>query len=208
MKGYILFGMPGSGKGTFCEKMRMQGYHIFGMGNRLRQREEMKDYVHQGKLIPDALAFQLFCEEIRRIQSPFVIEGFPSTLPQYQLFADFVHLNEITVKCICLECSEEEAIKRVLSRRICKECGKIYNLIYSPPKVEGQCQLCGGSLYCRSEDSRRCIERRIAVYKEKTQPLIEESLFLQRVSQYEQWQLLGRDVPKLLPASQRIGQRK
>lgn len=177
---YLIMGLPGSGKGTFCHNLKAKGYHIIAMGERLRHEvkaqtvlgKRVKQNVDTGVLIPDDLAFAIIVQEIRQAPRPFAIEGFPSTIPQYQLFRTFLKNQDQNITVIHLECPEKIARERIVDRLTCCDCSFIYNRKSHPPRQENQCDHCGGVLFHRPEDTLACAEKRIQAYNDKTFPIV------------------------------------
>jgi adenylate kinase len=181
MNNYLLFGSPGSGKGTVCEVMASRGYTVLAMGTLLRKHvrdltplgKKVEQNVHQGILIPDAIACELMEEDVKKVvalKKPFVIEGFPSTIAQYQIFIPTI--KKCNLKVLYLECKPDLAIERMISRIICQVCESIYN---SQSKQENLCDKCSSKLIKRSEDDPARAKRRIETFQEKTYPILKEA---------------------------------
>lgn len=118
--------------------------------------------------------------------SPLLFDGFPRTLAQLEWLQGFLESQSRAIRAaFLLEIEPERLVSRLLGRLQCRECGALFHQEVSPPKVEGQCDACGGTLYRRSDDNRETILERLEVYREKTCPVIDryESLgLLVRVS--------------------------
>jgi len=189
----ILLGPPGAGKGTQAEKI-IKKYQLayVSTGDILRSavREQTnlgrkaKQYMDHGQLVPDELVVAIVKD---RLADPdcaegALLDGFPRTVAQ----ADFLEkaLPEIGIKIdkvLSIEVDEEELIERLTGRRVCSECGANYHLKFNPPKVRNVCDLCGGDLYQRDDDTFETVKERLEVYKKQTEPLIafyEEKGFL------------------------------
>jgi adenylate kinase len=97
----------------------------------------------------------------------FILDGFPRTISQAEALERMVRLDRV----LNIRLSEEEVVRRLSARRVCKSCGRNYNLISNPPKVEGRCDACGGELIQRDDDKPEVIRRRYRVYEAETAPL-------------------------------------
>ncbi|MBW6462815.1 MAG: adenylate kinase [Bacillota bacterium] len=180
----ILLGPPGAGKGTQAERIVIK-YQLayISTGDILRGavREQTnlgrkaKQYMDQGQLVPDELVVAIVKD---RLADPdcaegALLDGFPRTVVQ----ADFLEkaLPEIGIKIgkvLSIEVAEEELIERLTGRRVCSECGANFHLKFKPPKVRNVCDLCGGDLYQRDDDTLETVKERLEVYKKQTEPLI------------------------------------
>lgn len=180
----LFLGPQASGKGTQAKKVSVR-YDIphISSGDMLRAaynegtefgKMAKEKYWGKGELVPDILMVSLIQERINKpdCNKGFILDGFPRTIPQQDAL-DKVISNYYVVD---IEISDEEAVKRLTSRVNCskKECGVMYNLLSNPPKVKGICDLCGSSLYQRSDDlALDAIKTRLAKYHEQTSPLID-----------------------------------
>lgn len=180
---FLIFGSPGSGKGTVCEEMARRGYTVLSMGTLLRKHvrdstplgKKIEQNVHQSILIPDIIACELMEDEIKRVvttEEPFVIEGFPSTITQYQLF--ILSFKKYHLKVLYLDCQPDIAIERITSRMICQVCEGIYNLQSNPPHKQNMCDRCDQLLVRRSEDNLSLAKKRIKTFQDKTYPILHE----------------------------------
>lgn len=180
----ILLGPPGAGKGTQAEKI-IKEYQLayVSTGDILRSavREQTnlgrkaKQYMDQGQLVPDELVVAIVKD---RLADPdcakgALLDGFPRTVAQ----ADFLEkaLPETGIKIdkvLSIEVDEEELIERLTGRRVCSECGANFHLKFKPPKVRNVCDLCGGDLYQRDDDTFETVKERLEVYRKQTEPLI------------------------------------
>ena len=180
----ILVGPPGCGKGTQA-KMLIEKYTIpqISTGDILREAvkegspmgKQAKSYMDKGALVPDDVVIGIIEE---RIQKPdctggFILDGFPRTVAQAEA------LNEILTKMklkidhlINIEVDDGELLKRLTGRRICKECGTGYHILFDPPKKSDVCNECGGELYQRDDDKEDTIKSRLKVYHEQTAPVV------------------------------------
>lgn len=176
----ILLGPPGSGKGTQA-RFIIEKYGISGISTGDILRDEVKnktelglkakEYMDAGKLVPDDLVIKMVEERLNKEGS--VLDGFPRTLSQAKSLDKILdRINDRIDYVIYIDISEEEIIKRMSGRRICKDCGSVYHLLFNPPKVDGKCDLCEGELYQRDDDKEETIRKRLKVYEKDTKPLI------------------------------------
>jgi adenylate kinase len=181
MKRLILFGAPGSGKGTMGELIQRDfGYARISTGDILRAEIELgsadglkaRAFMASGGLVPDDLVVELVRKRLLRgdLDGGYVMDGYPRTLAQAVALSAVACSSE---KAIFIEVSENEAVDRLLSRLTCRECGAIYNLRNKPPRREGVCDICGGSVARRSDDTAEAVRRRFQVYGERTLPVID-----------------------------------
>ncbi|MCX8175690.1 MAG: adenylate kinase [Candidatus Bathyarchaeota archaeon] len=180
----IIFGPPGAGKGTQAEMIvkKFNVVHI-ATGDILREAvarqtelgRKAREYMVKGELVPDEVVIGIVNEKLAEIGGKnFLLDGFPRTLAQAEALDRF--LKEVNKKIdvvLNLEVDEEEIIRRLSNRRVCKTCGSIYHLTFNPPKFPGKCDKCGGELYQRDDDKEESIRNRLKVYKKQTKPLID-----------------------------------
>lgn len=177
---YLIFGMPGSGKGTFCQNLKAKGYKIIAMGDRLRRQvksdtalgKQVKYNIDTGTLISDDLAFAIMSEDFP-LNKPFAIEGFPSTINQYQMFLKFLKQMDLKITFVHLDCTEELALKRILNRMTCSGCAFIYNRVSKPSIIPNHCNFCQQELFVRNEDSEELAKKRIQTFNQKTLPILQ-----------------------------------
>jgi adenylate kinase len=181
MKRLILFGAPGSGKGTMGDLIQRDfNYTKISTGDILRAEiledtangRKAKSFMEAGGLVPDELVIELVRQRLERgdLDSGYIMDGYPRTLSQAQALSAVACESE---KAIFIEVSESEAVERLLSRLTCLECGAIYNQITKPPKKAGICDICGGVVERRSDDNEQAVRQRFRVYAERTLPVIE-----------------------------------
>lgn len=183
-KNVVLFGPPGSGKGTQAEILREQaGYEHYSTGEVFRDHiarrtaigQSIEAYVTSGRLVPDEVVLEVvgaFLAE--KAGRPVLFDGFPRTVVQAEGLDRVLAMRGAAVDlALLVDLSDEEVVKRLTSRRQCRQCSKIYNLSFSPPQRAGVCDRCGGELYQRKDDMEVTIRDRLAVYHQQTKPLVD-----------------------------------
>jgi adenylate kinase len=173
-----LLGPPGAGKGTQAKRVVAQtGLVHLSTGDILRDEvsrgtnlgEEAKSFMDRGELVPDPLVIDMIRGRIEATEKGFLLDGFPRTVPQAEALEGFVTL-EVAIN---VDLSRERALERLTSRRVCRSCGRIYNLHFNAPLSPSRCEACGGELYQREDDQPAVIENRYDVYTKLTAPLID-----------------------------------
>lgn len=176
----IIFGPPGSGKGTYATRLKtILGTTPIAMGDIFREAikqgtplgKKVENYVKSGQLVPDDVVIEVLKEKIseEECRTGFILDGFPRTIEQAETLERAAKIDAV----INLQLPEWIIVARLSSRRICKNCGAIYNVLHLQPKKEGICDVCGGPLYQREDDTEKVIRERIKVYEKQTQPLLE-----------------------------------
>jgi len=184
MKAIIFLGPPGAGKGTHAKEIssilnipHISTGDIFrdAIKNQTELGMKVKEFLDSGKLVPDELVWEVVKDRLdaEDCKNGFILDGFPRTILQAELLDKYLKEKNADLKVIYLDASDDLVIKRLSSRRVCKNCGAIYNLISMPPKKEGICDICGGELYQRSDDYPDVIKKRLETYYKETQPLID-----------------------------------
>ncbi len=181
----ILFGAPGVGKGTQA-KLISKNFNIPQISTGDMLRDAVKDetelgkkaslLMNQGKLVPDEIMLELIRDRISHndCKSGFILDGFPRTIAQAkELDKLFSELQLPDVTCIEIYVPDEEIINRLVSRRLCEQCGTDYNLITNPPPENMRCDKCGGTIIQRKDDNEETISNRLKVYLAQTAPLKE-----------------------------------
>jgi adenylate kinase len=183
---YIIFlGAPGSGKGTQAAYVaqELNLVHI-ASGDLFRQAVErgtklgmqVKSYMEKGVLVPDQITIRMVLECISApdCEAGVIFDGFPRNLKQAEaLDKALVQKAKAIDKVVYIKVPEEELIKRLSGRWICRNCQTPYHAIDSPPKVWGRCNKCGGELYQRRDDTAEVVKKRLEVYFAETAPLID-----------------------------------
>ncbi len=177
----VLLGAPGSGKGTQAERISRETslMHV-STGDLFRQAEkdgtelgkQAKSYVEKGLLVPDEVVIKMVLERIAGNKKGFILDGFPRTIEQAKAL-DRALADGGVDWAVYIEVSREELIRRLTGRWICRQCQRPYHLVSSPPKVAGRCDVCGGELYQRPDDTVETVQKRLEVYFNQTAPLVD-----------------------------------
>jgi adenylate kinase len=181
----VLFGPPGAGKGTQSQLMLNASNMVhISTGNLFRDAIENKTplgvqaqaYVDAGKLVPDSIVIGLVREFIEKNKTvDFILDGFPRTIPQAEsLEQQIAEVGARPIsKALFLEVPQNDLLERLSGRRVCKNCGAVYNVTSNTPKKEGVCDVCGGEVYQRKDDAPEAIKTRLEAYEKSTSPLKE-----------------------------------
>jgi adenylate kinase len=187
----VLFGPPGSGKGTqaklLTEKLSLP--HV-STGDMLREHIqlgdalglEVRDIIKAGHLVPDELVIRLVEERLDRpdCQVGVLLDGFPRTLHQAEMLVALAEQRGIPLLVIHLQVDYDVITARLTGRRLCPQCGTLYNIQLKPPIVAGRCDIEGARLIVREDDKESVIRERLAAYDAQTKPVLE--FFATRVS--------------------------
>ncbi len=181
----LLIGAPGSGKGTQAKGLAaVLGRPHVSTGDLFRMHmeqdtalgREAKGYVSAGRLVPDDLTVRMVKERLEADDAAggAILDGFPRTLPQAEaLDRMLAGLRRRVGRAVVIEVPEAELLRRLSGRRLCRVCGRPYHVVFSPPGVPGRCDVDGGELYQREDDTEAKARVRLADYREKTGPVIE-----------------------------------
>lgn len=182
----ILLGAPGAGKGTQGALIAERyGTPRVSTGDLLRDAvrrgtplgQKAKGYMDAGELVPDDVILGLMREVLTReegSESGYILDGFPRTVPQAEgLDALLEEIDRPLDAVIVIDVADDLLIKRLSGRRSCPDCGAVYNVYFEPPATPGVCDVCGGTLVERADDTAATVRRRLEVYRENTEPLIE-----------------------------------
>ena len=129
----------------------------------------------RGELVPDRVVIGIIAERLTEEDAVngFILDGFPRTIPQAEALQQILDgLDRAIDHVISIEVEDEELVTRLTGRRMCKECGESFHVVFNPSSSEGTCDRCSGELYQRDDDKEDTIRQRLAVYSEQTQPLI------------------------------------
>ena len=179
MNNFIFLGPPGAGKGSLAVKVAAD-YNIphistgdifrANIKNQTELGKKVDAIIKSGGLVSDEITCELVKDRLSQddAKSGFILDGFPRTIPQAEMFTAICP----DVKVVNFEIADEIVIKRLSTRRVCKACGANFNILTLPPKVEGVCDKCEGELFQRDDDKQESILHRMDVYREQTEPLI------------------------------------
>jgi adenylate kinase len=181
----IMLGAPGAGKGTQADilSQEMNLPHI-ASGDLFRQALEertevgllAKSYMDKGELVPDDVAIKMILERINQpdCTSGCLLDGFPRTLHQAGVLDKaFGEQGKAIDRAIYIEVPNEELVKRLSGRRLCRVCQTPYHIISSPPKTPRKCDKCGGELYQRSDDKEETVKERLSIFFAQTIPILD-----------------------------------
>ena len=181
----IMLGAPGAGKGTQAKKIAEKyGIPHISTGDIFRANikggtelgMKAKSYMDQGQLVPDDVTIGMLLDRISQedCAGGYVLDGFPRTIPQAESLTKALNArNEKMDYAINVDVPDEAIVTRMGGRRACIACGATYHNVYNPTKTEGICDACGEKLVLRDDDKPETVQKRLTVYHEQTQPLIE-----------------------------------
>lgn len=181
----IMLGAPGAGKGTQAKKIaakydipHISTGDIFraNIKNQTELGKKAKGYMDQGLLVPDELVLELVADRLVQddTKNGFVLDGFPRTIPQATSLDETLEkINSSINYSIDVDVPDENIVKRMSGRRACVNCGATYHLVHIPPTVEGKCDKCNSDLILRDDDQPETVLKRLKIYHEQTQPLID-----------------------------------
>ena len=181
----IMLGAPGAGKGTQAKKIAAKyGIPHISTGDIFRANikngtelgKKAKTYMDQGLLVPDELVVDLVVDRVNQddCTNGYVLDGFPRTIPQAEALTEALEkMGQKVDFAIDVNVPDENIVKRMGGRRACVTCGATYHMVYAPTKKEGICDTCGGELILRDDDKPETVQKRLNVYHDQTQPLID-----------------------------------
>lgn len=209
----IMLGAPGAGKGTQAKKIaaKYQIPHI-STGDIFRANikagtelgMKAKSYMDQGQLVPDEVTIGMLLDRISQddCQNGYVLDGFPRTIPQAEsLTAALKERGEKMDYAVNVDVPDANIVERMSGRRACLGCGATYHIVYNAPKTEGICDACGEKLVLRDDDKPETVQKRLSVYHEQTQPLIDyykQEGILAEVDGTQDMEKVFRDIVKIL----------
>jgi len=179
----VMLGAPGAGKGTQAKRIaEAHGLPHISTGDIFRALRadsplgaKVKQFMEAGRLVPDELTCEIVADRIRQddCAQGYILDGFPRSVPQATEFQRLLtSRGERLDVAVDIEVKDEEIVERLTARRSCGQCGAIYNIKFSPPKKNGQCDQCGAALVQRQDDREETIRERLRVYHETTEPII------------------------------------
>jgi adenylate kinases len=181
----VMLGAPGAGKGTQAKRIVTKyGIPHISTGDIFRANikngtalgTKAKEYMDAGLLVPDELVVDLVVDRLTQAdcEKGYVLDGFPRTIPQAEALTDALQAKgEALDFAFDIAVPDENIISRMAGRRACVGCGATYHLEYIPTKVENICDTCDAELILRDDDKPETVEKRLKVYHEQTQPLID-----------------------------------
>jgi Adenylate kinase (EC 2.7.4.3) len=190
----IFLGPPGAGKGTQAERLAEDlKIKKISTGDILREAvakgtelgQRAKSYMERGELVPDEIILGII-EEAINDEDGFILDGFPRNINQAKALDEMLSRKGLNIThVIFLDVPDEEIIKRIAYRRVCLNCGAVYNLIFNPPKENETCNNCGSKLVQREDDREEVVRKRLEVYRDSTEALVkiyEERGVLRRIN--------------------------
>lgn len=178
-------GLPGAGKGTQAERIvEKYGIPHISTGDMFRAAMKegtelglkAKSFMDKGELVPDEVTIGIVRERLSKedCQKGFLLDGFPRTVPQAEALETLlVELKRSIDYCINIDVDKNILMERLTGRRICKDCGATYHLVFNPPAHEGKCDRCGGELYQRADDNAETVQNRLDVNIKQSKPLLD-----------------------------------
>lgn len=181
----VLMGLPGAGKGTQAERI-VEKYDIPHISTGDMFRAAIKDgtelglqaksFMDKGELVPDEVTIGIVRERLSKedCKKGFLLDGFPRTVAQAEALENILaDLDRQIHYVINIDVDKNILMERLTGRRICKNCGATYHLVFNPPAVEGKCDRCGGELYQRGDDNEETVQNRLDVNVKQTKPLLD-----------------------------------
>ncbi len=209
---FILFGPPGSGKGTFSSQIKKILPNIIHISTGDIFRENLKNetplgkkaksYMDKGELVPDAVVIDMVHDRLNKddvIKNGYILDGFPRTISQATALSDISEADLF----LLLEVDRDIITKRILGRYSCKECGAIYNKYTLPPKNEGLCDKCGAAIKFeqRSDDNEETLKNRLDAYEKNAKPIIKyykKKKLLKRINAENTLTLTEKEITNIL----------
>ena len=209
----VLMGLPGAGKGTQAEKI-VEKYGIPHISTGDMFRAAIKDgtelglkaksFMDNGDLVPDEVTIGIVRERLSKedCEKGFLLDGFPRTVAQAEALENILaDLGKKMNYVININVDKDILMERLTGRRICKECGATYHLVFNPPTEEGVCDRCGGELYQRADDNEETVQNRLDVNIKQTQPLLayyEDKGYLKNIDGQQDIHRVFDDIDELL----------
>ncbi len=211
----VMLGAPGAGKGTQADILAKEiGLAHIASGDLFRQalekRSELgllaKNYMDKGELVPDEIVTKMILERIDQpdCASGCIFDGFPRTLRQAEVLDKALKEQGRSIdRAVYIEAPNEELVKRLSGRWLCRKCQTPYHVVNSPPRTPGRCDKCGGELYQRSDDREETAKDRLNVFLVQTVPILdyyEKQVKLIRVNGNQGMQAVAREIVSALKA--------
>lgn len=211
----IMLGAPGAGKGTQAKKISAKyGVPHISTGDifraNIKSQTELgmkaKVFMDQGQLVPDEITIGMLLDRIQEedCKKGYVLDGFPRTIPQAEsLTKALADMGDHIDYAINVDVPDENIISRMSGRRACLKCGQTYHIVYNPPKKENVCDVCGEALVLRDDDKPETVKKRLDVYHDQTQPLIDyykAAGVLAEVDGTKDLEAVFQDIVKILGA--------
>ncbi|MBS8266920.1 adenylate kinase [Mesobacillus boroniphilus] len=209
----VLMGLPGAGKGTQADKI-VGKYNIphISTGDMFRAaiKEgtelglQAKSFMDKGELVPDEVTIGIVRERLSKAdcEKGFLLDGFPRTVAQAEaLDSMLADLGKKIDFVINIDVDQSILMERLTGRRICKNCGATYHLVFNPPAKEGVCDRCGGELYQRADDNAETVQNRLDVNVQQTKPLLnfyEDKGYLRNINGQQDIDVVFADIEELL----------
>ncbi|MBT2683734.1 adenylate kinase [Bacillus sp. ISL-37] len=209
----VLMGLPGAGKGTQADKI-VGKYNIphISTGDMFRAaiKEgtelglQAKSFMDKGELVPDEVTIGIVRERLSKAdcENGFLLDGFPRTVAQAEaLDTMLADLGKKIDFVINIDVDQSILMERLTGRRICKNCGATYHLVFNPPSKEGVCDRCGGELYQRADDNAETVQNRLDVNVQQTKPLLnfyEDKGYLRNINGQQDIDVVFADIEELL----------
>ncbi|WP_415817917.1 adenylate kinase [Mesobacillus thioparans] len=209
----VLMGLPGAGKGTQADKI-VGKYNIphISTGDMFRAaiKEgtelglQAKSFMDKGELVPDEVTIGIVRERLSKedCENGFLLDGFPRTVAQAEaLDSMLADLGKKIDYVINIDVDQSILMERLTGRRICKNCGATYHLVFNPPAKEGVCDRCGGELYQRADDNAETVQNRLDVNIQQTKPLLnfyEDKGYLRNINGQQDIGVVFADIEELL----------
>lgn len=209
----VLMGLPGAGKGTQAEKI-VEKYNIPHISTGDMFRAAIKDgtelglqaksFMDQGALVPDEVTIGIVRERLAKpdCKNGFLLDGFPRTVAQAEALENMLSGLERPIDYVIhVDVDQSILMERLTGRRICKDCGATYHLVFNPPAKDGVCDRCGGELYQRADDNEETVQNRLEVNMKQTQPLLsfyEDKGYLRKINGQQDINIVFADIEELL----------